>query len=154
MKILGIRCSNKDFTYCVLSGTKSNPREYLSDTLAFPKGYALPLSLKWLVQEIDGIIVEHSIKAITLKGFEGRSRGKTYEERVMHEAAIIIAGANRGIKLIIKKVNSTIAKDLGQKGRAKYLANLDFTLIPKFDGASDKLKDALTVAWSELKNGR
>ena len=153
MKILGIRCSNKDVTYCVLSGTQTRPKEFACDTVAFPKGYSLPQSLKWLVQEIDGIIEEHGVKAIALKRFEGRTRGKTYEERVMHEAAIVIAGANRGIKHVTKKVNSTIAKDLGQKGRAKYLANLDLTLIPSFRGASDKLKDALTVAWSELNNG-
>jgi hypothetical protein len=62
----------------------------------------------------------------------------------------MLAGGARGMRAVFKKVKSTIAKDLGQKGRSKYLANLDTSWAPTFDGFSDKEKEAIQAAWSEL----
>jgi hypothetical protein len=85
-----------------------------------------------------------------IKKFEGKSRGKTYEERVEHEAAVIIAAANRGLRKVPKKVKSTIAKDLGQKGRAHYLSVLDTSHFQTFESESEKTKEAILAGWSEL----
>jgi len=52
---------------------------------------------------------------------------------------------------IFKKVKSTIAKDLGLKGRGHYLrTELDTSVIPGFAGKPDKEKEAILAAWSEL----
>jgi len=151
MTVLGIRCSNTDFAYAILDGSKRSPNEIVIGAFAYPKGYAKPRSLRWLVQEIDGLIDKHEIRAIVLKAYEGRTRGKAHEDRVEHEAAVIIAGANRGLTAVFKKVNSTIAKHLGQKGRARYLQRLDTTVLPSFASASNKVQEAMLAAWSELK---
>ncbi len=150
MNVLGVRCSNKDFTYAILSGTQKSPVQVKLDGHAFPKGFSKSQSLRWLLQEIDGILSQHQIKAIVLKASEGMTRGKTFVDRVEHEAAVQIAGANQGVKLISKKVKSTIAKDLGQKGRAHYLANLDTSSFPNFDSCSEKQQEAILAAWSAL----
>ncbi len=150
MTVLGVRCSNKDLTYAVLSGTKKSPVLATLDAVAFPKGYTKPNSLRWLVLEIDGIITKHQIKIIVIKSSEGMTRGKAFEDRVEHEAAVQIAAANRGLKWIFKKVKSTIAKDLGQKGRAHYLAQLDTSSLPEYDSRSEKEKEAILAAWSGL----
>jgi hypothetical protein len=150
MSVLGVRCSNRDFAYAVLSGTKSQPAQVDVQTLPYPKGFAKPQSLQWLLQEVDGVLNKHSIDKIVIKRFEGRTRGGTFEERVEHEAAVILAGAIRGMKAIFKKLRSQIAKDLGQKGRPKYLANVDTSCFRNFDGRNDKEKEAIQAAWSEL----
>jgi hypothetical protein len=55
MRVLGVRCSNTDYTVAVLEGTKAAPILLHTTQVAYPRGFATPQSLKWLVQEIDGI---------------------------------------------------------------------------------------------------
>jgi hypothetical protein len=150
--VLGIRCSNTDYTFAVLKGTKKAPGVVVTGTVPYPKGFTKPQSLKWLAQEIDGFLKTHQIEKIVMNRFEGRGLRKlAYEDRVEHEAAVYIAAANSGMKAVFKKVKSTIAKDLGLKGRARYLAaGLDTSLIPDFQTYSDKVRDATLAAWSEL----
>ncbi|HLN32629.1 MAG TPA: hypothetical protein VK395_33175 [Gemmataceae bacterium] len=150
MNVLGVRCSNKDFTYAVLSGTKKSPVQETLYAVAFPKGYAKPQSLRWLLLEIDGLITKHQIKSIVIKSSEGMTRGKAFADRVQHEAAVQIAGATRGLKAVFEKVKSTMAKDLGQKGRAHYLAQLDTSNFPDYDSHSEKEQEAILAAWSGL----
>jgi hypothetical protein len=150
MNVLGVRCSNKDFTYAILTGTKRAPAQVMLNSLAFPKGFAKAQSLRWLLQEMDGIITANQINKIVIKSSEGLTRGNTFVDRVEHEAAVQIAGAARGLKGIFKKVKSTIAKDLGQKGRAHYLAHLDTSSFPDYDSCSEKEQEAILAAWSEL----
>jgi hypothetical protein len=152
MNVLGIRCSNKDFTYVVMSGTRNNPVVHHSDSITFPRNYSKPRSLLWFLREIEHLISKHGVRMIVLKGFEGRTRGKTYEERVEHEAAVYMAAAMSGVNGIFKKVKSTIAKDLGFKGRGHYLqTSLDTSVIPNYADKSEKEQEAILAAWSELK---
>jgi hypothetical protein len=148
--ILGIRCSNKDYSFAVVHGTKDTPKLVASDTIPLPKGFSKPHSLKWLYQEAEALLDKHDISKIVVKRFEGRTRGTIFENRVENETAFMLAGANRGMKAIFKKVKSTIAKDLGQKGRAKYLANLSTESIPEFGHLQDKVQEAVMAARSEL----
>ena len=146
-----MRCSNKDYTYAILRGKKDKPSVIECQTINFPKGYSRAQCLKWMLQEIEDLLNKNKILRIAIKSFEGRSRGKTFEIRVEHEAAIYIASANCGIKKVSKKVKGTIAKDLGLKGRAKYLeTTLDTSLIDNYDKLNDKEKDAILAGWSEL----
>lgn len=151
MNVLGIRCSNKNYTFAIVTGTKGKPKVLECETISYPTGFAKPQSFKWLLQEIHGLIEKHNVKKIALKRFEGRFRDKRYEERIEHEAIIYLAAANCGVKPVCKKGKSTIAKDLGLKGRGRYLStSLDTSLIIGYSGFSDNAKEAILVGWSEL----
>lgn len=150
MTVLGVRCSNKDFTYAVLDGTKAAPVLVACETLNLPKGFAPAQSLYWLFQETTGLLSQHSVSRVVIKRFEGKTRGGSFETRVEHEAAVMLAAGAEGNHAVFKKVKSTLAKDLGQKGRARYLAHLDTSWAPTYSQLSDKQKEALQAAWSEL----
>lgn len=151
MSVLGIRCSNKDFTYAVLTGTKKNPTLQCIASVIVPKNFSRPRALHWMVQEVDGLIAKHAISKIVMKASEGRFRGKTYSDRVELEASVYVAAGMKGMSAVFKKVTSTIAKDLGLKGRGRYLqTSLDTSVIPSYAGHSDKEKEAILAGWSEL----
>lgn len=151
MNVLGIRCSASDFSYVVLQGTQQNPILLKYETVRFPKSYSKPQSLKWFLQEVQELIVNNNIKKISIKGFEGMTKGKSYETRVEYEAMVILASANLNVKPVTRKIKSTIAKDLGLKGRAKYLKSLPTsTLFKEFESYSENEKDAILVGLSEL----
>lgn len=152
MSALGIRCSNTDFSYAVLQGKKQSPVVLDYGTTAFPKGYSTPFKLKWFLQELDDIIKKYPINSITLKGTEGlAARDKAFVERVECEAVVFLIGATLGIKRVQRKLKSSIAKDLGLKGRSHYLATqLDTSVIANFDKLSTKVQEAILVGWSEL----
>jgi hypothetical protein len=151
MNVLGIRCSNKDFTYAVMTGSKKAPSVQQCAPVAVPKNFSRPRALHWMVQEVEQLISRYDVQKVVMKGSEGRTRGRTYAERVELEAAVYIAGGKNGMSGIFKKVKSTIAKDLGLKGRAHYLdTSLDTSVITGFDSRSDKEKDAILAGWSEL----
>jgi hypothetical protein len=103
--------------------------------------------------EVDDLIKKYSINSIAIKSSEMMaSRDKSFVERLEYETIFILAGALQGLKPIVKKVKATIAKDLGLKGKASYLSILDTSSIPNYSKYSDKMKEAVLVGWSELKN--
>jgi hypothetical protein len=148
--VLGVRCSNKDFTYAVMDGERTGPCIVEVRTVLLPKGYAPSQALYWLYQEVTDLLVRQAVTAVVIKRFEGRSRGNAYEERVEREAAVMLAAGAKGMKAVFKKGNSTLAKDLGQKGRARYLANLDTSGLPQFGTLTEKQQDAVHAGWSGL----
>ena len=151
MNVLGVRCSNKDIAFAVLDGTKDGPRLIECRTVAYPKGYSKAQSLMWLLREIETIIGQNSIGAIVIKRDEGKFRNRAYEDRVEHEGVVWLAGAKCGLKNVTKKVGRSIAKNIGLKGKAKYLkTQLDTSVIPEYSGLSEKSKEAVLAAWSEL----
>lgn len=149
--VLGIRCSNSDFSYAVLSGSKDAPTLEYEGSNKIPRNYSKPRALSWFVQEVEEIITRHEIKKIVMKGFEGQVKTKTYEERVELETAVYIAASKFGLNAVFKKVSSTIAKDLGLKGKKHYLTTqLDTSVIPNFAEKSEIRREAIFAAWSEL----
>lgn len=152
MNVLGIRCSNKDFAYVVMSGTRDAPTLVESNFLKYPKSFSRARKLLWLSQEIEQVLQKHMVDTIVMKRFEGPTRGTPFEERAECEGCVYLTAAKCGVKGVLKKMNSTIAKDLGMKGRAHYLkTHLDTSLIPSFTQYSDKEKEAILCAWSDLK---
>lgn len=152
MRILGVRCSPKEFSYCVIEGSKASPLIVHTQEISFPLAYVKPLSLKWLMQEVDDLIKKHTINSLAIKASEGTaSRDKSFIERVEYETIFILTGALQGLKPIVKKVKATIAKDLGLKGKARYLSTIDTSSIPNYSTYSDKMKEAILVGWSELQ---
>jgi Holliday junction resolvasome RuvABC endonuclease subunit len=151
MSILGLRCSNTDYTYTVLAGSRAHPEITAIDNIAFPRGYKTQQRLLWFLREIEAILDKFDIEMIVIKEFEGRKRDKSFVTRIEHEAMVYIAAVDHEITAISKKRKCTIAKDLGLKGRARYLSTkLDTSPIPDFDDYPDKTQDAVLAAWSEL----
>jgi hypothetical protein len=52
---------------------------------------------------------------------------------------------------VYRKTKPTIAKDLGLKGKGKYLDTLDCSVFPDYDNEKEKIKEAILVAWSCIK---
>lgn len=149
---LGIRCSNSDFTYAVLQGTKNKPHMLATNTVAMPAGFRQPQALDWLYQEIERLIAAHGVEIIVIKRSESRRRNGARDTRLEFEGVVALAGHRSGQVPSFKKVSSTIAKDLGLKGYARYLrTRLDTSPLEGFDGYSSKSQEAVLCAWSELE---
>lgn len=153
MKALGVRCSNSDYTYGVVSGDADSPDIESVKRVAFPKDFTGADVLKWLHQEARAILADAGFDAVGLKRAETNvKRSNSLEARIQAEAVFCLAASELGCNVIDRKVHSTIAKDLGLKGKAKYLqTQLDTSVIPEFDKYSEKEQDAILVAWSLLK---
>ena len=153
MNCLGMRCSNNDYTFAIIGGKKKNPILIDKGTIDFPKGFSRAASLRWFFQEVEEIFKKHNINIVAIKGAEAMAtRNKTFVERVENEAIIFLVAENHGIKKVRRKLKSTIAKDLGLKGKAKYLStHLDTTIFKNFDNETAKTQEAILVAWSSIK---
>jgi len=152
--ILGIRCSNTDYSFALLKGTKGTPLVVNITSAFFPKGYTRPNVLRWLYQEIDDYFLKHKgISHLVLKGAEAMAQtGSAYGDRVEGEAIFLLAAANNGL-IACRKVKPTIAKNLGLVGRAKALEeDLDTSVIATFNNYSTKEQEVVLAAWSELNS--
>lgn len=152
--IIGVRCSNADYSFALLKGKKGAPQIADIKSASFPKGYTRANTLRWLYQEVEDYLSKHKgISRIVVKGAEPMAqKGGAYGERVEGEAILFLAAANNGITAV-RKVKPTIAKDLGLAGRAKALEeDLDTTAIPDFSTYSTKEQEAVLAAWSDLKS--
>ncbi len=153
MICLGIRCSTKDYSYVILSGSRQQPSIIVKETIFFPKGYPKGQRLLWFLQEFQLILSHHKVELVVIKETEAMARkGQYYPIRVEDEAMIFLAAAQLdSTKRVIKKVNPTIGKDLGLKGRKKDLDTLDYSAFPNFDKESKNIQDAIRAAWSSLR---
>ena len=152
MNSLGVRCSNSDFTYAVLQGKRNKPHLVETSTVAVPAGFRQPPALDWLYQEIERLIAAHSVEIIVIKRSESRRRNGARDIRLEFEGVVALAGHRSGRVPSFKKVSSTIAKDLGLKGYARYLkTRLDTSPLEGFNGYSSKSQEAILCAWSELE---
>jgi phosphohistidine swiveling domain-containing protein len=132
----------------------SDPKLEMCDTIVFPKGYTRPQALRWFLLELEELSKRHgSPSAWAIKGTEAMAaRGKEFVERVENEAIVLFHAGNIGVNKVVRKVKSTIAKDLGLPGKASALkTDLDTSIIPEFKDATEKIKEAILIAWSELK---
>lgn len=152
MKILGIRCSTKDFSYAVLSGNGEKPDVLEVNTISMPANYSQPEKLKWLFDELQTLNRKQNINGWAIKGVEPMAtKGKSYADRVELEAMVSLSAATLGQDDVVRKVKSTIAKDLGLKGKPKALIeDLDYSKIDGLDKRSDKEFEPIVVAWSCL----
>ncbi len=149
--ILGLRCSNTDYYYVLLSGTKTLPILDCHASIQYPGGLKKPVSLKWMADEIRDLLRKVEIEKVVIKASEPMARKTTsLVERAEYEAAVLIACADSGLKAVFKKVKNTIAKDLGLKGKGKYLQSFDTTAMKGFDLLSEKGREAALAAWTEL----
>lgn len=152
MTVFGVRCSNSDYTYCLLEGTKTKPVLRDVKRTPYPDGYSECELLKWLHQEMADLFGKYACGAVGIKKAEGNvKRSNALEARLQAEAIVALAAAQAGCLSVKRKMGMTIAKDLGLKGKAKYLqTELDTSVINGFDGLADKAKDSVLAAWSCL----
>lgn len=76
-------------------------------------------------------------------------RSNALERRIEYEAIASLAAAEAGCTNVHRKVAATVAKDLGLKGKSKYLkTDLDTSAIDRFAAYSAKEHEAILVAWS------
>lgn len=152
--ILGVRCSNSDYSFALLKGRKSSPQVVDIRSAAFPKGYTRANSLRWFFQEIEDYIGKNKgIAQLVVKGAEPMAqKGRSYSERVENEAMLFLSAAISG-RTAIRIVKSTIAKGLGLVGRAKALEeDLDTSVVADYGTYSTKEQEAVLAAWSGLKS--
>jgi hypothetical protein len=152
MPILGLRCSNSDYAYAILDGDSKRPVVLEENLVTYPPDYKRPKLLRWFYLEIEGLLGKHTISRIVIKGAEPMAtRDRPFVERTEHEAIVMLAAETKGITRISRKVKATIAKDLGMKGKAKYLdTKLDKSVIDGFGDRSAKTQEAILAGWSEL----
>ncbi|MBL7224726.1 MAG: hypothetical protein ISS59_01215 [Desulfobacteraceae bacterium] len=150
MIVLGIRCSNTDYTCSILEGDADIPEVKETQHIAFPKGYGEAEALRWFYREMQSLFTSWRIDAVGIKRAETNvKRSNSLELRIQHEGIATLAAAEHGCTAVYRKVNSTIAKDLGLKGKGKYLqTKLDTSPIPNFDNYSKKKQEAILTAWS------
>lgn len=153
MKVIALRCSSSDFTYAILDGTQKSPTVITSDSISFPKGYEEFSLLHWFYQEIAGLISTHMTDTMVIKATEPMvKRSNSLETRIRIEGIALMAAAKAGCSSASRKVKATIAKDLGMKGKAKYLeTNLDTSLIYEFDSYKEKNQESILAGWSCLE---
>ena len=153
MKILAVRCSNTDFAYAVIEGTQQSPTVAESAVTGYPKGYEEHALFHWFHQEIMGLLYHHSPDAVAVKTAETMvKRSGSLETRIRVEGIAIMSAAEAGCARACRKVKSTIAKDLGMKGKGKYLeTQLDTSTVTDFDSYNTKQQEAILVGWSCLE---
>lgn len=150
MAVYGIRFSNSDYSYCILSGDQDSPVVEDSNRIAFPKGYNEPELLNWLFQEISALLERYPCDILAIKKAEGTVKhSNALETRIQAGAIASLAAAQIGCIQVYRKMSSTVAKDLGLKGKGKYLKTaLDTSVIDNFEGYPGKTQEAILVAWS------
>ena len=154
-RVFGIRCSNTDFAFAILTGSRSSPELEECKQTPFPKGYSRPQSLKWFFQELQEVTRSRDIARWAMKGAEPKAqRNSSFVQRVEYEGVAVLVASHAGIDDVPRKIKATIAKDLGLPGKAKSLTTLLNTgAIPGFREHPEKIQEAILVAWSSIDNG-
>jgi len=150
MRVLGVRCSNTDYYFCLLSGDAASPQVEFMKHVNFPNGFSEAETLRWLYQEFQEIFRSQHIDCVGIKRAETNAkRSNSLEFRIQAEAIVSLAATEAGCPSVERKVASTIAKGLGLKGKAKYLeTKLDTSAIAGFNTHPAKQQEAILVAWS------
>lgn len=152
MKVLALRCSNTDFAHVVIEGTRKAPAIVTSGATRFPKGYDEHEIFRWFHQEIADLLNSHRPDGLAVKAAESMvKRSAALEARLRVEGIALMSAAESGCQIAQRKVRSTIAKDLGLKGKSRYLeTKLDTSPILDFDSYNSKIQEAILVGWSCL----
>lgn len=149
--VLGLRCSNTDYHFVILGGTKKAPLLESRGCVGYPTGVKKPLALKWMVDETRDRLQKGNIDRVVIKAPEPLARPTgSLIERIEFEAAVLVACGQFGLRAAFKKVKSTIAKELGLKGKGKYLLTFDTSAIKDFGSFPEKTQEAILAAWTEL----
>jgi hypothetical protein len=133
-----------------LSGDRDSPTVEETNRIPFPKDYSEPELLNWFYQEITALFQRSNVDGVGIKRAEGTvKRSNALETRIQCGGIISLVAAQAGCCNVYRKMGSTIAKDLGLKGKGKYLkTKLDTSAIADFEDYPVKAQEAILVAWS------
>src|SRR3989339_404637 len=111
MKVLGIRCSNSDFSCATLDGDRGNPTIIQTKRFPFPANFSEGERLHWFYHELDSLIKKLKPDTISLKGPEPLvKRSNSLDSRLHIEGIVFLVADVNGIKNACKKTSATIAK--------------------------------------------
>lgn len=97
MIVIGTRCSNSDYTFCILSGNRDSPIVEETNRVSFPKDYSEPELLNWFYQEVTALFQRTDSDAVVIKKAEGMvKRSNVLETRIQCGAIISLASAQAG----------------------------------------------------------
>ncbi|HLA95299.1 MAG TPA: hypothetical protein VK612_06230 [Pyrinomonadaceae bacterium] len=150
MQYLGVRCTNKDCCYVVLTGDYENPVLLKRNEIRFPKDFSRPKTLQWFYREIEGLIQTEEIDLIVMKGMEPMAdkNSTTAQHRTENEAIVLLCAENAGI-FVDRVVDASISAKLG--GERKYKRKQNYAAcVEKFGDADDKTKEAILAAWVKM----
>lgn len=151
MKALGLRASNRECAIALIEGSRDDPRIVTTKKVVVPEGYADTESSRWLYQELLEVFNAHQPNVAAVKRPElSVKRSNALELRIGFEHIAMLAAAECGCTMAFRKVKSTIAKDLGLKGKGKYLKALDTSKVDGYDQLPPMTQEAVLVAWSCL----
>jgi hypothetical protein len=151
MRVLGLRFSTKKIWVAFVEGTADSPELINTKTLTIPKGFEGPDALGWLYLELTDLTKAFKPDCIVLKGTEPMAKkSQSTVTRIDNEAIALLVSKHLGICCPGRKVNSTLAKAVAGKGKAKYLKDLEIKSIPNFQDFSDEHREAILAALSEL----
>ncbi len=152
MKVLAVRCSNTDFAYAIVDGTLRRPNLLECNLTTYPNGYEEHSLLLWFHQEITELFDTHNPDQLAVKAPETNViRSNALDLRIRIEGIALMSAAKVGCSQACRKVKSTMAKGLGIKGKARYLATFDTSAITDFNSFSTKEQEAILVGWSCLE---
>lgn len=137
-----------------MGGSKGQPKLIRIIKKPFPLDYSRVQIIDWFLQELDDFIqANDGINEIIIKSPDAMSRRNTaYEERLENQGVAYLAASRNGIRLVTRKVRSTIAKDLGLKGNSREYAAVDCSQIyTKQSSISEDERDSILAAWSGLR---
>jgi hypothetical protein len=123
-----------------------------SKKVAIPKGYSDAESARWFHHELLDVCKADLPDVLGIKRPElNVKRSNALELRIGFEYIAILAAAQCGCTSTLRKVNSTVAKALGLKGKGRYLkTQLDTSGIQGYDELPSMVQEAVLVAWSCL----
>lgn len=151
MPVLGLRFSTKKVWVAIVDGAADSPKLIETKIMAIPNGFEGPEALGWLHLELTDLVKEIKPNCIVLKGTEPMAKkSSSIVARIDNEAIALLVSKQLGINCPGRKVNSTLAKAIAGKGKAKYLKELEIDGIPNFQDFSNEQQEAILAALSEL----
>lgn len=153
MAYLGLRFTNKAYTYVLLDGVFTAPQILSNESFQFPKNYSRPKVLVWLYKELASLVTTRNAEHILIKGMEplATKNGLAAIHRLENEAIIYLIAGQNGIDCIERVVDATVASRLRLTGTGKRLQSYKFCEEMFGEEPDDKTKDALLAAWVKME---
>lgn len=147
-KVLGVRCGHDGYAYCVLEGTRTNPKVvYISDKFIPAPKKTKPQGLLWFFEEFEKFTQRYSPNFCTIN-LSGKRRNYWKAGdfgRMETEAILRLVYAKHNRKKILEKTNKQLEPI--KPSFQKYL-------MPKLKTSDTKVLEAARIAYYGLKNDK
>lgn len=153
MTSLGLRFTNKEYTYAVMNGKFDTAAILSKESFQFPRNYSRPKALVWLYKELTSLITTKNVSHIRIKGMEplAAKNGLAAIHRLENEALVYLIAGQLGIDNIERVVDATVASKLRLTGAGKRSQSYRCCEEMFGDGMDDKTKDAVLAVWAKME---